>query len=144
MGPLCWLKALKIGQTVSENKNSNFFFRGNLSTLKFTFWEYVFWWTYRLLYDLYLNKKKSVRSVDFKVQYWRERPGRQNGKFSLVPSLNFIFPAGKLLAVINEYYNTQILHFRVGLAYISKSLHLTVDLVLSRTLKSVCWKSPRL
>ncbi len=31
-----------------------------------------------------------------------------------------------LLAVINEYYNTQILHFRVGLAYISKSLHLSV------------------
>ncbi len=27
---------------------------------------------------------------------------------------------------MNEYYNTQILHFRVGLAYISKSLHLTV------------------
>jgi hypothetical protein len=31
------------------------------------------------------------------------------------------------LAVINEYYNTQILHFRVGLAYISKSLHLIGD-----------------
>ena len=30
-------KSLKIGQTVSDNKNSNFFFRGNLSTLKFTF-----------------------------------------------------------------------------------------------------------
>ncbi len=44
-------------------------------------------------YDLYL-KKKSGRYIDFKVQYWRERPGRQNNKFSLVPSLNFIFPAG--------------------------------------------------
>ena len=86
LGPICWFKSLKIGQTVSDNKNLNFFFRGNLSTLKFTFWENVFRWTYRLLYDLYL-KKKSGRYVDFKVQYWRERPGRQNGKFSLALAL---------------------------------------------------------
>jgi hypothetical protein len=32
----------------------------------------------------------------------------------------------QLLVVINEYYNTQIHHFRVGLCYISKSLHLNV------------------
>ncbi len=31
----------------------------------------------------------------------------------------------KLLAVLNEYYNTQIQHFRVGLCYISKSLQLS-------------------
>ena len=57
MGSICWFKSLKIGQTVSDNKNSNFFFRGNLSTLKFTFWENVFRWTYRLLYDLYLKNQ---------------------------------------------------------------------------------------
>ncbi len=39
------------------------------------------------------------------------------------------------MAVINEYYNTQILHFRVGIAYISKSLHLIVQMVLIATSK---------
>ncbi len=63
MGPICWFKSLKIGQTVSDNKNSNFFFRGNLSTLKFTFRENVFRWTYKLLYDLYLKKKNQVDTL---------------------------------------------------------------------------------
>jgi hypothetical protein len=39
----------------------------------------------------------SATLLDFKVQYWRERPGHQDGKFSLFPSLpalHFIFPAG--------------------------------------------------
>ncbi len=48
-------------------------------------------------YFVIFISKKSGRYVDFKVQYWRERPGRQNGKFSLfpaLPSIHFIFPAG--------------------------------------------------
>jgi hypothetical protein len=32
-------------------------------------------------------KKKSGGYDDFKVQYWRERPGCQDGKFSLVLAL---------------------------------------------------------
>ena len=44
-------------------------------------------------YFVIFISKKSGRYVDFKVQYWRERPGRRNGKFSLFPSLNFKFPA---------------------------------------------------
>ncbi len=73
-----------------------FWFQVHLSPLKFIFEENVLRWTYKLLYNLYV-KKKSGQYDDFKVQYWRERPGRQNGKFSLVltlPSLHFIFPAG--------------------------------------------------
>jgi len=42
---------------------------------------------------IFISKKKSGRYVDFKVQYWRKRRGRRNGKFSLFPSLNFKFPA---------------------------------------------------
>jgi hypothetical protein len=37
----------------------------------------------------------------------------------------------KLLVVINKYYNTQILHFWVGICYISKSMHLK-DIVLPK------------
>ncbi len=79
-------------------------------------------------FKIFTLKKKSGRYDNFKVQYWRERPGRQNGKFSLVLSLNCspetTFDSGSQFAYV-QIVQTKYMFTR------NKQIHLNLGLLLS-------------